>query len=287
MRQIFLAAILMVSSQLGWGAAEPSSGPGQERDWAAALAACREAPFSQRNGIVKAIQSHDIGDILQVIGSALEEWKTTPTTSTSYPATSFCLHELVPAYLPLGALPESPSASNPPASVLRLRDLGITSFYVGEDWVVRNPMDLSSLATEHLDSRWGRHAFLMMTKLGWSIGDCREGPGHQFREVIRRGEPFLKAYPDSETTNDVRLEVANAYATWWTLSARPPDLSVDFSPEPYKRGGEDARNRAMELYVRYLDIDGHGNQVVEQYLKELRQRDTVREINYFCEEGGD
>jgi hypothetical protein len=263
-----------------YGPSQAYSAPG------VALIACREAHFKQDVAIGTAIEDRDPDQILQVLRSALEVWRVTPETSDLYPARAFCIHELVPHNLPGMDVPEgSPLASQPTASVRQLREMGVKYWYDDGDrnWFVENPVDLLSLGTGHLNSRWGREAFLMMTKLGWSAGNCKEGPDYQFREVIRRGKEFLNAYPKSETSNSIRLEVANAYATWWTLSIsqpRPPD----FSPDAYKPGGEQARDNAIEIYQEYEKRRDTPNKYVENHLHALRDRIPLRQIDYFCED---
>jgi hypothetical protein len=246
--------------------------------------ACQEARFPQGEAIAKVIQNGDPDEIAQVLRGALEVWRATPQTSVLYPPRAFCVHQLVPHHLPGTDVPsESPLATEPTVIVRQLQEMGIAYWYYAPDrnWVVENPVDLLSLATRHLNSRWGREAFLMMTKLGWSVGECREGPEHQFREVIRRGEEFLKEYPESETSDSVRLEVAEAYATWWTLSVSKPDPPY-LSPDRYKSGGEDARENAIQLYQQYLSRQKTPKQYVENNLKALREKRPLKRFDYYC-----
>jgi hypothetical protein len=150
----------------------------------------------------------------------------------------FASTDLVPEILPTG-----PDRNIPTASVIGFQKLGIDYFYYRPDGEWRpsgNPVDLVQLAQQHLDSPWGRQAFLMMTQLGWSKGECREGPD-QFREVIQRSEKFLLIYPDSEVSDQIRLELANAYATWWNLS-RPKSA---MNPEKYRMERAKPRSRPL------------------------------------------
>jgi hypothetical protein len=180
------------------------------------MRACQEASFVRGAEIVNAMRGGHPAEIERILGNALKEWKATPETSAFYAARAFCIHELVPNRLPAGSQ-DLATERVPTLDVARFRDLGLEYFYYGPDgeWTLReDPVDLNELAAKHLDSRWGRHAFLMMTLMGWSEGACQEGPD-QFRKVIKHGERFLKQYPGSEVSNRVRLELANAYATWW------------------------------------------------------------------------
>jgi hypothetical protein len=87
----------------------------------------------------------------------------------------------------------------------------------------------------------------MMTGLGWSQGACQEGPD-QFREVIKRGEKFLKDYPQSEVSDNIRLELAHAYATWWNLSGDEPNPPYS-TPETYKMGSRDHRKDLGSIVI--------------------------------------
>ena len=85
----------------------------------------------------------------------------------------------------------------------------------------------------------------MMTKIGWSQGSCVEGPD-QFREVIKRGETFLKRYPRARFLIAIRLELANAYATWWNLSREEPISGrPTFQPGTIQAGAEAAKEKAI------------------------------------------
>jgi hypothetical protein len=100
----------------------------------------------------------------------------------------FCIHELMPSHLPPSLDPTKTLL--PTTEVRHFQELGITYFYYDPDaeWVLRDdPVDLDPLAIQHLDSPWGRQAFLMMKGLGWSQGACQEGPD-QFRGYQTRRE---------------------------------------------------------------------------------------------------
>jgi hypothetical protein len=258
-------------------------GPSLARaDAPVALRACQEANFARGQEITKAMQSGDSAQILLVLGDALSEWRATPSASFHYTARAFCIHELVPSQLPPS--PDPTRTLLPTTEVLRFQELGITYFYYGPDaeWVLRDdPVDLNQLATQHLDSPWGRRAFLMMTRLGWSQGACKEGPD-QFREVIKRGEKFLGDYPQSEVSDNIRLELAHAYETWWNLSRGEPNPPYS-SPEKYRRGSDAAKQRAIELYKEYLSRQKTPEKDVGIRLKALQDNPKgSNEYDYFC-----
>ncbi len=176
----------------------------------------------------------------------------------------------------------SPRVRHPTALVLAFKQLGISYSYYGPhaEWRLDNdPVDLKELATKHLDSRWGREAFLMMTRIGWSQGGCGEGPD-QFREVIRHAEVFLRSYPRSEVSDDIRLELAKAYATWWNLSRTASDPS--FNAESYKISADAAKEKAIKLCREYLDGQKVPPADVSNRLRVLEQDKGPKTYDYFC-----
>ena len=87
----------------------------------------------------------------------------------------------------------------------------------------RLPAGSQDLATE-----WGRHAFLMMTLMGWSEGACQEGPD-QFREVIKH--------------RDRKYRIASAWS--WPTPTRPGGMCHKWSRTsiPIRQTTKRARHR--------------------------------------------
>lgn len=280
----FSILTLVVCSCPAWAVYGPDLA---RSDAAVASRACQEADFQQSQQIANAVASGKPDDILQVLGRATEEWRQTARTSPLYPARAFCLHELVPSILEHkgGAEADQATWREPTSAVTKFNHIGIEYYYYEPDGAwrpSRNPVDLNQLATEFLDSRWGRQAFLMMTQLGWSKGACQEGPD-QFRMVIKRGEAFLAKYPVSEVSDPIRLEVANAYATWWNVANKEPDAYTD--PSRYQAGAANAKRRAIELYQQFLSAQKNPKPDVEKRLKKLQENPKGSdEWDYFCED---
>jgi hypothetical protein len=272
--------ILLAFSHPAWAIYGPNL---TRADASIALRACQEANFAQGREIEKAMRSSDPKDILGVLGKTMKEWRNTPASSALHSARAFCLHEIVPARLQPGGTHASPTRPEPTATVQQFGELGIEYFYYGPDdeFTLKNdPVNLEKLAMEHQDSPWGQQAFLMMTRLGWSWGGCAEGPD-QFREVIKRGETFLSKYPASEVSDRIRLEVANAYATWWNVANMEPDAYTD--PRKYKAGAAEAKRRAIELYQQFLSAQKNPKPEVAKRLKNLQESPKgSNEWNYFC-----
>jgi hypothetical protein len=124
----------------------------------------------------------------------------------------------------------------------------------------------------------------MMTRLGWRHAACAEGPD-QFREVIKRSEAFLSRYPNSEVSDDVRLETAKAYGTWWHVSRLTPRSGGPDGSASYLEGSREARRKAMELYQEYLRSRKTDDKDVERRLKSLRgnsMEPRKRDYDYWC-----
>lgn len=281
---MFLAgAILLAYSHSAWAMYGPSL---TRTDPATELRACQEAKFSQSQQIIRAMSSRDYLDIARVLGGALAEIRATPSSSPLYPARAFCVHELVPDRLPPEGNVSSHEARQPTVAVRQFHEIDIDYFYYDPDgeWVLqKDPVDLDELAEQHLDSRWGRQAFLMMTRLGWSRGACTEGPD-QFREVIRHGEAFLHAYPRSEVSDSIRLELARAYETWWNLSL-PNAGEPGNEAARYKAGASTAKQRGIELYQEYLSRQKTAAPEARERLKALQENSKgSKHYDYFCED---
>jgi hypothetical protein len=283
-----LAAIFLGYTQLGFAIYGPSL---TRADPAVSLRACQEAGFTHARQIARAMQSRSPSVSLSVLGDALQELHGTSSTAALYPARAFCVHELVPVSLAANSTRETRKLPTPEVSEFATLGLKYVYYEPDDRWVLRqNPVDLNELAAKYLGSRWGRQAFLMMTWLGWSQGSCQEGPD-QFREVIAHGKSFLRVYPDTEVSDDIRLAMANAYETWWNLSLarNPPDGTAkkDGWTNNYVNGAKEAREAAIGLYRSYLakqKVRQPGAiQDVQHRLKQLRDNPNgSNTYDYFC-----
>jgi hypothetical protein len=280
-----IGVVLLACSCSSWAIYGPSL---TRADTSVGVRACQEAKFAQSQKIARAIQGTNPADVLLILGDALTQWHATPPTSALYAARAFCIHEIVPSQLPPKDSEAQVSSREPTEMVRRFENLGIEYFYYSPDdaWTLsNNPVDLNHLATQHLDSQWGRQAFLMMTQLGWSQGGCQEGPD-QFREVIKHSRHFLAVYPKSEVSGAIRLELAKSYATWWNVSRLKPDEYAN--PENYKAGAPQAKRRAIELYREYLGAQKAPIQEVHRRLKALLENPNGSDdYDYFCADYAD
>lgn len=69
--------------------------------------------------------------------------------------------------------------------------------------------------------------------------------------VIEHGKTSLLAYPNVEESDRVRLDVADAYATWWNLS-QTGGKTDETGREKYPQGALEAKRSAIALYAMYL-----------------------------------
>lgn len=116
---------------------------------------------------------------------------------------------------------------------------------------------LQRVWTEYADTDWGERAFLVLLLHGWDTGvDCAAGTD-QFGAVIQRGLEFQEKHPKSPYLLDVKLAVAQAYETWWSLSQAPTgeevsEVDADVQPAKYREGAEAARQKAIASYEEFL-----------------------------------
>jgi hypothetical protein len=137
---------------------------------------------------------------------------------------------------------------------------------------------------EFPDTPWGQRAFLMLQSL--SCADAQFGcPGPAcFRQVIRRGEQFLRDHPDTPFRKEQCYHLALAYETWWSLSqARPGDPTAE-GIQVDKAAGSAARVRAVELYEELLRISPESPEALMGRLRlpRLRLGLDTGERTFFC-----
>jgi hypothetical protein len=102
---------------------------------------------------------------------------------------------------------------------------------------------------------WGERVFVLLLESGWDTsGDCANGID-DFREVIRRGEEFLRTRPSSAYREPVTFLVAEAYVTWWALANETggTGMSDYVDPKEYQQGSEEARLHAIRLFEQLRD----------------------------------
>ncbi len=136
------------------------------------------------------------------------------------------------------------------------------------------------------DSPPGEQAFVTLLEDGWDpSGTCDKG-GDQTREVIRRGEEFLQKHPASPYGASVTYLVAEAYASWWSLSqTRSASGLADYvDPKEFQEGADAARLKAIEYFERLpalapgTKFDKYARAAAES----LRDKEILQEPRFFC-----
>jgi hypothetical protein len=102
---------------------------------------------------------------------------------------------------------------------------------------------------------WGQRAFLSLQLLVCSDAaqfQC-DGP-NCFRQVIQRGEQFLRDYPRTPFRKEQIYHLALAHETWWSLSQAAPDDPTAEGAQVDKASAAAARQRAIELYEELIRL---------------------------------
>ena len=125
---------------------------------------------------------------------------------------------------------------------------------VADAWPYRGDL-LKQVWTNYGQSDWGERAFLLLLNQGFDTGpDCEAG-SDSFRAVIQHGEPFLNEHPRSPHLPEVRLSLAQAYETWWSLSQAKSDREdSDVNPASYQPGASAALQKSIQYYKQLLEV---------------------------------
>jgi hypothetical protein len=123
------------------------------------------------------------------------------------------------------------------------------------DWCYDGAL-ADSLAMHPGRSQWTDFAFLELMDRGWEshcalCGWNKPFGPDSFRPVIEHGEAYLAAHPDGPIAELVKLRVAEAHETAWSLSkAAPGDDYID--ARKYILQAPRHREQALALYERFL-----------------------------------
>ncbi len=161
---------------------------------------------------------------------------------------------------------------------LKYDELGAGSYY---------PRDLLwRIWEQYPQTPWGERAFVLLLDRGWDTSYTCEKGGDQTREVIRQGESFLRQRPNSPYRAVVTLHVAEAYASWWSLSNEPAGSEVSdyVDPKRFQPGAEAARMEAIADFEEVLQLaPGTGmSRFAGQVLPPLRDHQILDNYRFFC-----
>ena len=129
--------------------------------------------------------------------------------------------------------------------------------------------------------------------------DCAAG-SDQFRTVIQQGLQFQEQHPKSSYLLDVRLAVAQAYETWWSLSQVPTAAEYaaeygeefaekysDANPAEYQEGAEAARQKSIAYYEQLLQAAPQSDHAAysRRVLPRLRLGLDTGQRRFYCSVG--
>jgi len=136
-------------------------------------------------------------------------------------------------------------------------------------------------------NRWADYAFLDRMENGWNVdyycsSDTTIG-SDEFRPMIARGEPFVKAHPSSIVAPEVKLLIAEAHETAWALSKNFTGFE-EVVEARYVLGAAAHRSRAIELYQEHLRErpDDPRNPFLRRRLARMRLDVDTGYRGYYC-----
>jgi hypothetical protein len=136
------------------------------------------------------------------------------------------------------------------------------------------------------ETDWGERAFVLILDRGWDTSATCEKGEDQTREVIRQGEAFLQQRPRSPYRVAVTLLVAEAYASWWSLSseATGSDMSAYVDPKLFQEGAEEARLKAIDYFEQVPQLAPRTklSEFAQQVLPPLREKQVLDNYRFFC-----
>jgi hypothetical protein len=144
---------------------------------------------------------------------------------------------------------------------------------------------LSRAWKELPETPWGQRAFLMMQPLACAVALPEPCPGPAcFRMVIREGEQFLRADPQSQFRREQLYQLALAYETWWSLSQAAPSDPTAEGAQVDPSGGDQARRMALSLYMEVIRLAPHSPEAMSARLRlpRLKLSLDTGERAFFC-----
>jgi len=138
---------------------------------------------------------------------------------------------------------------------------------------------------EYPRTEWGERVFVLLLNRGWDTSATCEKAEDQTREVIRQGEAFLQQHPKSAYRTAVALLVAEAYASWWSLSAPGEGGMAEYvDPKMYEEGAEEAREKAIGYFEQVSQLaPGTGfSEYANMVLPQLREKHVLDNYRFVC-----
>jgi hypothetical protein len=164
-----------------------------------------------------------------------------------------------------------------PESLMEVEELRFANHRTG--WVYTHNL-LQRLWAESPRHAWGEAAFLLLLQKGWHPGGC--GRSDEFRTVIEKATWFLDEPSESRYRLAVKLALAQAYETWWSLGlVSTGDIYVEAD---YSEGAERARRAAVDLYSDVLREAPRNAEAVyvRRQLPRLKLGIATQKRRFFC-----
>jgi hypothetical protein len=117
----------------------------------------------------------------------------------------------------------------------------------------------------------------------WMEHQCDLVPeGDAWKEIIRRGDEYLRHRPHSARSPDVMLHVAEAHETVWSLGAFVPTDGTDNTA--YRPSAAEHRIQAIRLYEGYLQLrpKAAGADELRMRLNKMRANQDTGFRKYVC-----
>lgn len=139
---------------------------------------------------------------------------------------------------------------------------------------------------DYPETEWGERVFVLLLDRGWDTSATCEKGEDQIREVIRQGESFLRQRPGSPYRGAVTLLVAEAYASWWSLSNEPAGsgMSAYVDPKQFQEGAEAARIKAIAFFEEVLQLAPRTrlSKFALHVLPALRNQQVLDNYRFYC-----
>jgi hypothetical protein len=141
------------------------------------------------------------------------------------------------------------------------------------------------LWSEYRSTDWGERTFVLLLERGWDTTSTCDKGAEQFRGVIRQGETFLQERPASSQRAVVTLLVAEAYATWWSLSLESRQGMSDYvDPKQYVNGAEEAHTKSISYFEQAAQLAPNTNlaEYAKQVANALRDHEPLDNYRFYC-----
>jgi hypothetical protein len=158
-----------------------------------------------------------------------------------------------------------------------VRPFGVAIVGQSRVWTYEGGL-LKPLEPEPWRNEWRERVFLE-----WMEGLCNFTPDEDaWRKVLARGDEFLTRAPTSQRAPEIVLHMAEAHETAWSVAFTIDPYMSDYAE--YRANAGSHRGKAIELYMRYLDLrpDAPGRGDILFRIQRLRRNIDTGFQKYYC-----